>query len=109
MAVATTSSPNTSPQRPKGLFLVTISEALVAGGDELDEQVGGGLGFEGDVADLVLEGSGVVDLGEPGESGDGGAELVAVASIGLVGEFQRMAVLAVGELASHENGDRGAF
>ena len=53
MAAATTSSPKTSPQRPKGLLLVTIRRgAFVAGGDELEEQVRG-FGFEGDVADLV--------------------------------------------------------
>ena len=53
MAAATTSSPKTSPQRPKGLLLVTIRRgAFVAGGDELEEQVRG-FGFERDVADLV--------------------------------------------------------
>ena len=53
MAAATTSSPKTSPQRPKGLLLVTIrAGAFVAGGDQLEEQVRG-FGFEGDVADLV--------------------------------------------------------
>ena len=54
--------------------------AFVAGGDELEEQVGG-LGFERDVADLVdnqqrvaaepdqlvLQASGVVGVGEPGD------------------------------------------
>ena len=39
--------------RPKGLLEVTMRlAALVAGGDELEEQVGG-LGLEGDVADFV--------------------------------------------------------
>ena len=53
MAAATTSSPKTSPQRPKGLLRVTIRLGpFVAGGDELEEQVRG-FGFEGDVADLV--------------------------------------------------------
>ncbi len=53
MAAATTSSPNTSPQRPNGLLLVTIRLGpFVAGRDELEEQVGG-FGLERDVADLV--------------------------------------------------------
>ncbi|MBB4912846.1 hypothetical protein [Actinophytocola algeriensis] len=34
--------------------------------------------------------------------GGGGAELVAVTPVGLVGELQRMAVLAVGELSRHQ-------
>ena len=45
-------SPNTSPQRPNGLLEVTITVALVAGGHELEEQVGG-LGLERYVANLV--------------------------------------------------------
>ncbi len=88
MAAATTSSPKTSPQRPKGLLEVTIRRgAFVAGGDELEEQVGG-FGFEGDVADLVddeqrvaaepdefgLEPAGVVGVGEPGDPFGGGGE-----------------------------------
>ena len=88
MAAATTSSPKTSPQRPKGLLLVTISAgAFVAGGDELEEQVRG-LGFEGDVADLVddqqrdpaepdqlvLQPAGGVGVGEAGDPLGGGGE-----------------------------------
>ena len=60
---------------------------LVAGGDELEEQVGG-LGLEGDVADLVddeqrvaaepgelgLQPAGVVGVGEPGDPLGGGGE-----------------------------------
>ena len=53
MAAATTGSPKISPQAVNGLLDVTITEpAFVAGGDELEEQVGG-LGVEGDVAHLV--------------------------------------------------------
>ena len=95
MAAATTSSPNTSPQRPKVLLLVMISEARsLAGGDELEEQVGG-LGFEGDVADLVddqhwiarepadlvLEPTGVVGGGEPVDPLAGGGEQHPVAAL----------------------------
>ncbi len=68
--------------------------AFVAAGDELEEQVGG-LGFEGDVADLVddqqwvaaqpdqlvLEAARVVGLGEPGDPLGGGGELDAVAGL----------------------------
>ena len=95
MAAATVSSPKTSPQRPKGLLLVTIRlSPFVAGGDELEEQVGG-LGFEGDVADLVddqqrdaaeagelvLEAAGVVGVGEAGDPLGGGGERDAVAGL----------------------------
>ena len=88
MAAATTSSPKTSPQRPKGLLEVTISDGpFVAGGDELEEQVRG-FGFERDVADLVddeqrvaaepdelgLQPAGVVGVGEPGDPLGGGGE-----------------------------------
>ena len=88
MAAATTSSPKTSPHRPNGLLLVTISDGpLVAGGDELEEQVGG-FGLERDVADLVddqqrvaaqpdqlgLQPAGVVGVGEPGDPFGGGGE-----------------------------------
>ena len=53
MAAATMASPNTSPQRPNGLLRGDDHRgAFVAGGDELEEQVGG-FGFEGDVADFV--------------------------------------------------------
>ena len=53
MAAATVASPKTSPQRPNGLLEVTMTRgSFVAGGDELEEQVGG-FGFEGDVADFV--------------------------------------------------------
>ena len=53
MAAATVSSPKVSPHRPNGLLEVTITRgSFVAGGDELEEQVGG-FGFEGDVADFV--------------------------------------------------------
>ena len=65
--------------------------SFVAGGDELEEQVGG-LGLEGDVADFVddeqrvaaqadqfvLEASAVVGLGEPGDPLGGGGEQDAV-------------------------------
>jgi integrase len=44
--------PNTSPQRPNGLLLVTIRLAFVAGTDQLEEQAGG-LGLKRDVAHLV--------------------------------------------------------
>jgi len=68
--------------------------AFVAGGDELEEQVGG-LGFEGDVADLVddqhrvaakpdelvLKPADVVGVGEPGDPLAGGGELEAVAGL----------------------------
>ena len=88
IAAATTSSPKTSPQRPKGLLLVTIRLGpFVAGGDELEEQVRG-FGFERDVADLVdheqrvaaeadelgLQPAGVVGVGEPGDPFGGGGE-----------------------------------
>jgi len=53
MAAATTSSPKTSPQRPKG-FVAGHDQArpLISGRDQLEEQVRG-LGLERDVADLV--------------------------------------------------------
>ena len=88
MAAATTSSPNTSPQRPNCLLLVTIRRGpFVAGGDELEEQVRG-FGFERDVADLVddeqrvaaeadefgLQPAGVVGVGEPCDPVGGGGE-----------------------------------
>ena len=88
MAAATTSSPKTSPQRPKGLLLVTIRRGpFVAGGHELEEQVRG-FGLEGDVADLVdddqrvaaqpgefgLQPSVVVGVGEAGDPLGGGVE-----------------------------------
>src|SRR5947199_10763121 len=53
MAAATTSSPKTSA--PPAEWLVGGDDeagSFVAGGDQLEEQVGG-LGFEGDVSDLV--------------------------------------------------------
>jgi hypothetical protein len=93
MAAATTSSPETSPQRPKGLLEVTmrLARSLVAGGDELEEQVGC-LGLEGDVADFVddeqrdaaeldqfiLEPPGVVGVGELADPFGGGGESGAV-------------------------------
>ena len=95
MAAATTSSPKTSPQRPNGWLLVTISDgAFVAGGDELEEQVRG-FWFEGDVADLVddeqrvaaepdqlgLQPAGVVGVGEAGDPFGGGGEQDAVAGL----------------------------
>jgi hypothetical protein len=52
MAAATTGSPKTSPQRPKGLFEVTTTLALVTGRDQLEEEIGR-FAVEGDVADLV--------------------------------------------------------
>jgi hypothetical protein len=68
--------------------------AFVAGGHQLEDQVGG-FGFEGDVADLVddeqrvaadpdeflLEASGVVGHGEPGDPLGGGGEQHAVAGL----------------------------
>ena len=64
MAAATTGSPNTSPQRPKGLFDVTMRTCVVAGRDQLEEQVGG-LAVEGDVADLVDD-----EERDPSEAGE---------------------------------------
>ena len=101
MAAATVSSPKTSPQRPNGLLLVTMRLArLVAGGDELEEQVGG-LGLERDVADLVddqervagqagelgLQRAGAVGGGEPVDPCGGGGEQDAVP--GLAGSDAR--------------------
>ncbi len=95
MAAATMASPKTSPQRPKGLLEVTITRGpFVAGGDELEEQVGG-FGFEGDVADfvddeervaaeaaeLVVEPAGGVGVGEAVDPFGGGGERDAVAGL----------------------------
>ncbi len=53
IAPATAAAPKVSPHRPKGLFEVTITRRpLIARRHQLEEDVGG-LGFEGDVADLV--------------------------------------------------------
>jgi hypothetical protein len=52
MAAATTSSPKTSPERPKGFRGDDEAGAFVAGGDELEEQVRR-FRLERDVADLV--------------------------------------------------------
>ena len=105
MAAATTSSPKTSPQRPKGLLQVTIRRgAFVAGGDELEEQVRG-FGFEGDVADLVddqqrvaaeadelvLQPAGVVGVGEAGDPFGGGGEQRPGARLGRRGSPRPMA------------------
>ena len=96
MAAATVSSPKVSPHR-----LVRGDDQrgpFVAGGHELEEQVRG-LGFEGDVADLVddqqrdpaeldqfvLEPAGVVGLGEAGDPLGGGGERDAVAGFGRPG------------------------
>jgi len=92
MAAATTSSPNTSPQRPNGLLLGDDQAgAFVAGADELEEQVGG-FWFERDVADFVddqqwisaqadelgLELSGVVGCGQDADPVGRGGEQHAV-------------------------------
>jgi hypothetical protein len=53
MAAAAVSSPKTSPQRPEGLVGADDETGpLVAGGDKLEEQVGG-LALQRDVADLI--------------------------------------------------------
>jgi hypothetical protein len=95
MAAATTSSPKTSP--PAAERLVAGDDqagAFVAGRDQLEEQVGG-LGLEGDVADLVddqqrvaaeadqfgLEGALVVGVGEAGDPGGRGREQHAMAGL----------------------------
>ena len=95
MAAATVSSPKVSPHRPNGLLLVTMTRgSFVAGGDELEEQVGG-FGFEGDVADfvdddqrvaaeaaeLVVEPAGAVGEGEAVDPFGGGGEHDAVAGV----------------------------
>ena len=95
MAAATVASPKISPQRPKGLLRGDDDAgAFVAGGDELEEQVGG-FGFEGDVADfvddeqrvaaeaaeLVVESAGGVGVGEAVDPFGGGGEGDAVAGV----------------------------
>ena len=135
MAAATTGSPNTSPQRPKGLLEVTMTRgAFVAGGDELEEQVGG-FGFEGDVADfvddeervaaeaaeLVVEAAGVVGVGEAVDPFGGGGEQRRGGRLGRPGCDRPMArwvlpvpggprnttlSLAVDEVEGAEVGDR---
>ena len=92
MAAATVLSPKISPQRAEGLVGGDDDAGcFVAGGDELEEQVGG-LGFEGDVADFVddqervsaqagdlgLQAPGAVGGGEPVGPGGGGGEQDAV-------------------------------
>ena len=67
MAAATTSSPNTSPQRPNGFVGGDDQRcSFVARRHELEEQVGC-FGFERDVADLVDDQQGVA--AEPDEFG----------------------------------------
>ena len=95
MAAATVSSPKVSPQRPNGLLRGDDDRgAFVAGGDELEEQVGG-FGFEGDVADfvdddervaaeaaeLVMEPAVAVGGGEAVDPFGGGGEDDAVAGL----------------------------
>ena len=89
---------------------------FVAGGDQLEEQVGG-FGFEGDVADLVddeqrvaaqpgelvLEAAGVVGVGEPGDPFGGGGEQDPVP--GLAGA-DRQPDRQVGLAGAWSEGDR---
>src|SRR5215472_18356129 len=89
IAAATTSSPKVSPQRFAERLVAGDDQAgpLVAGGHQLEEQVGG-LGLERDVADLVddqqrvaaepdqfgLQSSAVVGLGQDADPVGGGGE-----------------------------------
>ena len=89
---------------------------LVAGGDELEEQVGG-FGFEGDVADfvddqqrvaaepgeLVLQAAGLVGFGQAGDPLGGGGELHPVAGLAAVGG---QAGGQVGLAGAGKDGDR---
>ena len=95
MAAATVSSPKVfTPAAERFVGGDDDGGAFVAGGDELEEQVGG-FGFEGDVADfvdddervaaeaaeLVVESAGAVGDGEAVDPFGGGGEHDAVAGV----------------------------
>jgi hypothetical protein len=70
MLAATTGSPKISPHRPNGLFGGADDRgAFVAGGHELEEQVGG-FGFEGD-ASSRFSGIGACQRGASATKGRG--------------------------------------
>jgi len=96
MAAATTGSPNTSPQRPKGLLEVTITLARVRSGprsagrtgsrrrlrrgcpaDFVDDEQG----VAAEASELVVEGALVMRGGEAGDPFRDGSEQDSVASL----------------------------